>query len=71
MCVRWNGAIGYFEITFCHIVVMKYQEFACCASLPGNGTNREQALHLLQKCNGSTKVGRKSSVFENTLFQKC
>lgn len=34
----------------------QYQEFACCASRPGHGTNKEEALHLLQMCNGSTKM---------------
>lgn len=35
--------------------VLFYQDFACCAAIPGNGTNKEFALHLLQLCNGDVK----------------
>ena len=33
-----------------------YQDFACCAAIPGNGTNKEFALHLLYLCQGDIKV---------------
>ncbi|KAK2162559.1 hypothetical protein LSH36_96g02011 [Paralvinella palmiformis] len=32
-----------------------YQDFACCAAIPGNGTNKEYALHLLYICKGNVK----------------
>ena len=38
--------------------VQQYQDFACCASIPGNGTNKEYALHLLAICRGDVKVRR-------------
>ena len=36
--------------------IQHYQDFACCASIPGNGTNKEYALHLLHLCKGNVKV---------------
>ena len=36
--------------------IQHYLDFACCASIPGNGTNKEYALHLLQLCKGNIKV---------------
>ena len=38
------------------VAVLFYQDFACCAAIPGNGTNKEFALHLLHLCNGDVKV---------------
>jgi hypothetical protein len=45
-----------YSITSVCIAVLNYQNFACSAALPGSGTNREYALHLLQMCNGRIKV---------------
>ena len=39
-----------------------YQDFACCAAVPGNGLNKEYALHLLQLSNGDIKVRATSGV---------
>jgi len=35
--------------------VQYYQDFACCAAVPGNGTNKEYALHLLHLARGNIK----------------
>ena len=37
--------------------VQYYQDFACCAAVPGNGVNKEYALHLLQIAKGDIEVG--------------
>lgn len=33
-----------------------YLQFACCASVPGGGRNKEYALHLLHMCRGNIRV---------------
>lgn len=33
-----------------------YLQFACCASVPGGGRNKEYALHLLHMCKGNIHV---------------
>lgn len=33
-----------------------YLQFACCASAPGGGRNKEYALHLLHMCRGNIRV---------------
>ena len=47
---------------FVIIAVQYYQDFACCAAIPGNGTNKEYALHLLYICKGNVKVCKTSTV---------
>ncbi|CAH1792207.1 unnamed protein product [Owenia fusiformis] len=36
--------------------VQYFQDFACCAAVPGNGVNKEYALHLLHMYKGDVKA---------------
>ena len=42
-----------------YFTVQWYLDFSCCAAVPGNGLNKELALHLLQLKKGNIMVGQK------------
>lgn len=56
----------------CVFIVQYYQDFACCAAVPGNGTNKEYALHLLKIAKGDIKVNthKQSNKLFSVIFYK-
>lgn len=61
-----NSNVNNFKHRYSYFsTVQYYQDFACCAAVPGNGANKEYALHLLQITGGDIKVCGSLSKEEN------